>query len=68
MSFPKDFLWGGSISAFQAEGAYQEDGKSLTVADIRLKKASDENGLADSSVAVDFYHHYKEDIQLMNAV
>ena len=65
MSFPKDFLWGGSISAFQAEGAYQEDGKSLTVADIRLKKASDENGLADSSVAVDFYHHYKEDIQLM---
>lgn len=65
MSFPKDFLWGGSISAFQAEGAYQEDGKGLTVADLRLKKASDENGLADSSVAVDFYHHYKEDIQLM---
>lgn len=65
MSFPKDFLWGGSISAFQAEGAYQEDGKGLTVADLRLKKASDENGLADSSVAVDFYHHYKKDIQLM---
>ena len=65
MSFPKDFLWGGSISAFQAEGAYLEDGKGLTVADLRLKKASDENGLANSSIAVDFYHHYKEDIQLM---
>ncbi|MFQ6861507.1 MAG: glycoside hydrolase family 1 protein [Beduini sp.] len=65
MSFPKDFLWGGSISAFQAEGAYLEDGKGLTVADLRLKKANDENGLADSSIAVDFYHHYKEDIQLM---
>lgn len=26
--FPKDFLWGGSISAAQAEGAWNEDGKS----------------------------------------
>ena len=65
MSFPKNFLWGGSISAFQAEGAYLTDGKSLSVSDLRLKAASDQYGLADSSVAVDFYHHYKEDIQLM---
>ncbi len=28
MSFPKDFLWGGSISAAQAEGAWNEGGKS----------------------------------------
>ena len=65
MGFPKDFLWGASISAFQAEGAYLEDGKTLTVADIRLQEAAKKLGLADSSVAVDFYHRYKEDIQLM---
>ena len=24
--FPKDFLWGASTSAYQVEGAYNEDG------------------------------------------
>ncbi|MCB6566662.1 family 1 glycosylhydrolase, partial [Desulfovibrio desulfuricans] len=28
----KDFLWGGAIAANQAEGAYQEGGKGLSVA------------------------------------
>lgn len=65
MSFPTNFLWGASVSAFQAEGAHLLDGKSLSVADLRLKKAADAYGLADSSVSIDFYHRYKEDIQLM---
>ena len=25
--FPKDFMWGGSISSMQAEGAWNEGGK-----------------------------------------
>ncbi len=32
--FPKDFLWGGAFAANQMEGAYDEDGKGLCVADI----------------------------------
>ncbi|MHA6529839.1 glycoside hydrolase family 1 protein [Paenibacillus sp. BAC0078] len=32
--FPADFLWGGAIAANQAEGAYNVDGKGLSVADI----------------------------------
>lgn len=32
--FPKDFLWGGALSACQAEGAYKEDGKTLTIPDV----------------------------------
>lgn len=28
MSFPDKFLWGGSISAAQAEGGWDEGGKS----------------------------------------
>lgn len=32
--FPKDFLWGGAVAANQLEGAYNEDGKGLCVADI----------------------------------
>ena len=38
MSFPTNFLWGASVSAFQAEGAHLLDSKSLSVADLRLKK------------------------------
>ena len=33
--FPHDFLWGCATSAFQVEGAYNEDGKGLSLADLR---------------------------------
>ena len=33
-NFPKDFLWGGALSACQAEGAYNVDGKSLTIPEV----------------------------------
>lgn len=36
MSFPKNFLWGGSISAAQAEGAWNEGGKSPIQVDYAL--------------------------------
>ncbi|SKA09315.1 6-phospho-beta-glucosidase [Pilibacter termitis] len=32
--FPKNFFWGGAVAANQIEGAYLEDGKGLSVADI----------------------------------
>lgn len=32
--FPKNFFWGGAVAANQLEGAYLEDGKGLSVADI----------------------------------
>lgn len=62
-NFPENFLWGASSSAFQIEGAWDEDGKGMTVADFNSFKRSDRQ--ADSRVASDFYHHYKEDIALM---
>lgn len=34
MSFPKDFLWGGDISAAQCEGAWNEGGKSPVEVDF----------------------------------
>ena len=29
-----DFLWGGAVAAHQVEGAYQTDGKGLSIADV----------------------------------
>lgn len=60
--FPQDFLWGASTSAYQVEGAIDEDGKSPSIIDMYEHPS----GVADFSVASDFYHKYKEDIQLFS--
>ena len=70
--FPKNFLWGGAIAANQAEGAYDVDGKGLSIADCfshGIKYEADippvEGKFYPSHEAIDFYHHYKEDLALM---
>lgn len=32
--FPKDFLWGGALAGCQAEGAYDLDGKTMTIPEV----------------------------------
>ncbi|WP_345806860.1 glycoside hydrolase family 1 protein [Bacillus pumilus] len=59
--FPKDFFWGGSTSAYQVEGAWNEDGKGPSVIDMR---ASYPEGTTDFKVASDHYHRYKEDVKM----
>lgn len=59
--FPNDFLWGASTSAYQVEGAYNEDGKGMSVQDVHIPPA----GITDFKIASDHYHRYKEDVQLM---
>jgi len=58
--FPKSFLWGASTSAYQVEGAWNEDGKEPSVQDVKQIPA----GTTDFKVAVDHYHHYEEDVAL----
>lgn len=38
MKFPDNFLWGGAIVANQCEGAWNEDGKGMSVADVAMFK------------------------------
>lgn len=59
--FPKDFLWGASSSAYQCEGAWDEDGKGPSVQDM----APVIPGTSDWKVTSDHYHRFKEDIALM---
>ena len=61
--FPEGFLWGASSSAFQIEGGWNLGGKGMTVADFNSFKHS--HIQADTKVASDFYHHWKEDIDYM---
>lgn len=71
----KGFLWGGATAANQYEGGWNEGGKGPSVPDhIRgasvnaprlWDKEIHEDIYYPSHQAVDFYHRYEEDIELM---
>ncbi|RPA58223.1 glycoside hydrolase family 1 protein [Aerococcus agrisoli] len=67
--FPDGFLWGGATAANQYEGAYNEDGKGLSVQDVTPNGGMGEitDGPTEDNlklVGIDFYHRYKEDVAL----
>lgn len=67
--FPEGFLWGGATAANQYEGAYDVDGKGLTVQDVTPKGgfgSITEEPTPDNLKleGIDFYHRYKEDVKL----
>lgn len=67
LSFPKDFMWGAACSAYQIEGAWNEDGKGENCTDSCARNPDlaqfFERGRPD--VCSDFYHYYREDIAIM---
>ena len=78
MGFPKDFLWGGATAANQCEGGFDKGGRGLANVDITphgknrfpvmlgLDHSLDfhEGEFYPAKEGIDFYTHYKEDIQL----
>ena len=59
--FPEDFIFGGATAAYQVEGATREDGRGPCVWDDYMNRPGSRfNG----DMASDFYHKYKEDLQL----
>ena len=68
MRFPEKFLWGGATAANQCEGAYNEDGKGLSIQDVLPKgfKLITDEPTADNLKlkGIDYYHRFKEDIHL----
>ncbi|KAL2491490.1 Beta-glucosidase 17 [Abeliophyllum distichum] len=68
-SFPSDFVFGASSSAYQYEGAVKEDGKGQSISDTFTHKYPGK--ILDKStgdLANDFYHRYKEDVKLMEFI
>ncbi|KAJ4710778.1 Beta-glucosidase [Melia azedarach] len=64
-SFPKGFVFGTASSAFQYEGAVKEDGRGPTVWDTFSHTFGKILDSSNADVAVDEYHRFNEDIQLM---
>ena len=72
--FRDDFLWGGACAANQFEGAWDVDGKGPSVPDMCTNGSHTSPKWVTTHIhpdrlypcheAIDFYHHYKEDIAM----
>ncbi|XP_058730587.1 beta-glucosidase 40-like [Vicia villosa] len=63
--FPHGFTFGTASSAFQYEGAVKEDGRGPSIWDTFSHTFGKVTDFSNADVAVDHYHRFEEDIQLM---
>src|SRR5579883_681580 len=63
--FPKGFLWGVATSAYQIEGAANEDGKGKSIWDTYAHTPGKIRDGSTGDVANDHYHLYTDDVKLM---
>ncbi|KAL8040018.1 hypothetical protein ABFX02_10G073500 [Erythranthe guttata] len=65
-NFEPGFVFGAATSAYQIEGAYNADGKTLSMWDTyTINKLAHITDGSNGCVALDHYNKYKEDIDLM---
>jgi len=63
--FPDDFVFGVTTSAYQIEGAWDEDGKGESIWDRFVREPGRILNGDTGNVACDHYHRYPEDVALM---
>ena len=63
--FPDGFYWGVATSSYQIEGAWNEDGKGVSIWDTYAHTPGNIKNDDNGDVANDHYHRYKEDVALM---
>lgn len=63
--FPADFLWGVATSAYQIEGATQEDGRGTSIWDTYSRIPGKVLGGESGDVACDHYHRWASDLDLV---
>jgi beta-glucosidase len=65
-TLPPDFVWGAAVSAYQVEGAVDEDGRGESIWDrFTATPGTIANG-DTGAVACDSYHRYRDDVRLLN--
>ncbi|MBB6636016.1 GH1 family beta-glucosidase [Cohnella thailandensis] len=63
--FKEGFAWGAATASYQIEGAYDEDGRGLSIWDTFSHTPGKVKNGDNGDVACDSYHRYKEDVQLL---
>ena len=65
LHFPDGFLWGAAASAYQIEGAWNEDGKGESIWDRFVHRPYNVLKGDTGDVACDHYHHMPQDVAMM---
>lgn len=68
MSFAENFVWGAATSAYQIEGAWNEDGRGLSIWDVYSQGGGRIYGNHTGNVACDHYHYFRKDVALMKEI
>src|SRR5262245_57083363 len=66
--FPSGFFWGTATSAYQIEGAWNEDGKGKSIWDTYAHTPGEIRDGSTGAVANDHSHRYNEDVSLMKDI
>jgi beta-glucosidase len=64
-SFPPGFIWGTATSAYQIEGAWNEDGKGPSVWDEFVRKPGKISDGSTGDLACDHYHRFEKDLDIL---
>lgn len=63
--FPEDFTWGAIASAYQIEGAWDADGRGMSIWDTFVRQPDRVLHGHTGDTACDHYHRMPEDVALM---
>jgi beta-glucosidase len=66
--FPTGFVWGAATSAYQIEGAAEEDGRGPSIWDVFARRPGAIRDGSSGAVADDHYHRFNQDIELMGEI
>ncbi|XP_068051279.1 lactase/phlorizin hydrolase isoform X1 [Anomalospiza imberbis] len=67
-TFPEDFTWGVSSSAYQIEGGWDADGKGPSIWDNFTHVPGNVNNNSTGDIACDSYNRVEEDIYMLRAL
>lgn len=66
--FSKEFIFGSATSAYQSEGAFQEDGRGLSIWDTFSRIPGKVVNMENGDMACDHYHLYEQDIEVLKTL
>lgn len=67
-ALPPSFFWGGATSAYQIEGATQEDGRGVSIWDTFANQPGKTNNGESGAVACDHYHRWQSDLDMIQSL